>query len=180
MLPLPRDLLQAFESRAARGALGASIMRSAGGRGAVRAGRGFLEEIDLRRFRTSSETRFRSALDETTAGLQAAFPRQARHWGLARKGLNIFLRDCLASVYLRDTYSLQMAEEFYEVPLDSVSGTMLHRLSNGSLPRWGTVRDLTPDLSDEFQTVAGRIAANRGIARVHLDAIWWDQRIETT
>jgi len=176
MLPLPRDLLLAIQARAARGALGASTMRSAGAKGAVRAGRVFLCEVDLGDFRTASPSRFRAALDGTTAGLQDAFPRQARHWGLARKGLNIFLRECLCNVYLRDAYSLQMAETSYEVPLDSITGTTLHRLSDGTLPRWETVRDLTPEVSEEFQAVAARIAEERGIARVHLDAIWWGQR----
>jgi hypothetical protein len=178
MLPLPRDLLLALQARAARGALVASTMRSAGAKGAVRAGRAFLCEIDLRPFRNPNASRFRAALDETTDGLQEAFPRQARHWGLARKGLNIFLRDCLSSVYLREAYSLQVAEPLYEIPLDSITGATLHRLAGGLLPRWGTVRDLTPDVSNEFQTVAARIAEDRGIARVHLDAIWWGQRAE--
>lgn len=180
MIPLPRDLLQAFQARAARGALGASTMRSAGARGAVLAGRAFLCEVDLRAFRTAGRSRFRAELDHTTEALRQAFPRQARHWGLARKGLNIFLRDCLSNVYLRDAYSLQMAEPLYEVPLDSITGATLHQLSDGTLPRWGTVRDLTPDLSDQFQAVAARIADGRGIARVHLDAIWWGQRAPGT
>lgn len=176
MLPLPHDLILSLEARAARGALGASSMRSAGAKGAVRAGRAFLCEIDLRAFRTNSPSRFRAALDETTEGLQHAFPKQARHWGLARKGLNLFLRDCLSSVYLRDAYSLQMAEPYYEVPLDTITGSKLHQLSGGVLPRWGTIRDLTPDLSDQFQAVASRLADDQGIARVHLDAIWWGLR----
>ena len=172
MLPIPADLLLAFQARAARGALGASIMRSAGAKDAVRAGRAFLAEVDLGGFRTTSPSRFRAALDGTTAGLQDAFPSQARHWGLARKGLNIFLRDCLSNVYLRDAYALQVAEQFFEVPLDTITGPMLHQLSGGALPRWGTVRDLAPEVSEAFQAVAATIAAERGIARVHLDAIW--------
>jgi N-glycosylase/DNA lyase len=117
MLPLPRDLLTALQARAARG---------------------FLCEIDLRAFRTPNPSHFRTVLDETTERLLHAFPEEARHWGLARKGLNLFLRE-------------------------------------GALPPWGTVRDLTPEVSDAFQAVAARIAEERGIARVHLDAIWWGQ-----
>ncbi len=178
MLPLPPDLLLALQARAARGALGASTMRSAGAKDAVRAGRAFLAEVDLSGFRTSSPSRFRDTLDGTTAGLQDAFPSPARHWGLARKGLNTFLRDCLSSAYLRDAYALQVAEPFFEVPLDTVTGTMLHQLAGGSLPRWGTVRDLSPEVSDAFQAVAARVAEERGIARVHLDAIWWGRRAD--
>jgi len=178
MLPVPRDLLLAFQARAARGALGALAMRSGGAKDAVRAGRAYLSEVDLTEFRTAGSARFRDALDGNTAGLQDAFPEQARHWGLARRGLNIFLRDCLSNVYLRDAYSLQVAERFFEVPLDTITGTMLHQLAGGELPRWGTVKELTVEVSDAFQEVAARIAEEKGIARVHLDAIWWGQRAE--
>lgn len=172
MLPLNRDLLTAFQARAARAALGASTMRSAGAKGAVRAGRGFLCDIDLRVFRTPNPSHFRTVLDDTTEGLHQAFPEAARHWGLARKGLNIFLRDCLSNAYLREAYSLQTAEPLYEVPLDATTGEMLSRLSEGALPAWGSVRDLTPELSDAFQALAATIAGEKGIARVHLDALW--------
>jgi hypothetical protein len=176
VIPLPRDLLQAIQARVARGALGALIMRSAGARGAVLAARGFLSEMDLRAFRTTGAARFSGALDDATEGLQRAFPKPARNWGLARKSINLFLRDCLSNVYLRDAHSLQMAELLYEVPLDTITGTTLHRLAGGTLPRWRTLRDLTPAVSDDFQAVAARIAGERGIARMHLDAIWWSQR----
>jgi len=177
MQPLPRDLLLALQARAARDALGgAAGTRSAGAKGAVRAGRAFLCEIDLRTFRTPNAARFLAALDETTEGLRLAFPEEARHWGLARKGLNIFLRDCLSNVYLREAYTLQGAEPLYEVPLDSITGHALYDLSDGTLPRWGTVKDLTPEESEAYQDVAAQVAESRGIARVHLDAIWWEQR----
>jgi len=43
----------------------------------------------------------------------------------------------------------------------------------GSLPPWPGVRHLTPDLSATFQAAATPEAKKKGIARVHLDAIWW-------
>jgi hypothetical protein len=175
MTLLPADLLLALQARAARGALGASSMRSAGARDAVRAGRGFLCEIDLGGFGSPDPSEFRAALDQTTESLLHAFPEQARHWGLARKGLNIFLRDCLSNTYLREAHGLDAAEPWYELPLDSITGAMLYRVSDGSLPPWGTVRDLTPEVSDAFQAVAATTAGERGIARVHLDALWWGQ-----
>ena len=33
-------------------------------------------------------------------------PKKSRRWGRARKGLNIFLRDCLYTVHIRKAYRL--------------------------------------------------------------------------
>jgi hypothetical protein len=176
MTELPHDLLEALQARAARSSLGPSSMRGAGSRGVVGAGRPFLAQLDLLRFATSNEQRFGAELDRATDALMRAFPRSARHWGLARKGLNIFLRECLYTVYLRDAYTLGVAESFFEVPLDSLTGKALYEASKRTLPRWRTVRGLERSVSDEFQKVASRVARERGVARVHLDAVWWGQR----
>ena len=151
-------------------------MRGRGSKGVVQAGRAYLAAVDLRRFRTTSPARFRLELDRTTKELQRRFPPTARHWGLARKGLNIFLRECLYTVYLREAYSLHHAEPYYELPLDSLTGGRLHKASAGALRRWRTVRALTPALSDVFQQVAASVAERYGVPRVHLDAFWWGER----
>jgi len=153
-------------------------MRGPGNRGVIESGRQFLSAVALGPFGTTNSAKFRQALDSSTLGLTASFPREARHWGLARKGLNIFLRECLYTVYLRDAYRLDRAESYFEVPLDSLSGRALWEGSQRSLPRWATVRGLTPALSDEFQRVASDLARKRRIARVHLDALWWGQRTD--
>lgn len=176
MKRLPPDILQALQARAARTSITASSMRGAGSRGAVAACQKHLADLALARFGISHVTRFRRELDSATHDLRMALPKGARHWGLARKGLNIFLRECLYTVYLREEYSLDKAESFYEIPLDSITGAALYRESNGALPRWKTVRGLDPELSDEFQRVGSALAKSRGVARVHLDALWWGER----
>lgn len=176
MSELPRDILTALQHRAARVSIGPSSMRGAGSRGVVKAGRAFLCELQLSHFGTSRQSRFDRELDQATDGLLLAFPRSARYWGLARKGLNIFLRECLYTVYLRDAYKLGEAEMFFEVPLDSFTGRELHKVSGGRLPRWQTVRGLDRSVSNAFQQEAARVARERGFARVHLDAEWWGQR----
>lgn len=113
-------------------------------------------------------------------GLQRAFPEGDRYWGLARKSLNIFLRDCLYTVYLREAHGLQLAERYFEVPLNSLTGCAPHKTAPHRLPRWRTVRSLTADFSDMYQTVATEIARSRGIARVHLDVFWWGSREESS
>ena len=136
MTELPDEILTALRFRAARSSLGPSSMRGAGSKGVVDAGRPFLGALDLRRFATSNEKQFGVELDRATDGLMRAFPRSARHWGLARKGLNIFLRECLYTVYLREAYNLGVAESLFEVPLDSLTGKALHEASPKTLPRW--------------------------------------------
>ena len=176
MRKLPKDLFVAIQSRCARAALGPSSMRGAGSGGVVAAGRAYLCVLQLTQFATADARQFRCALDRATLGLMHSFPRPAHHWGLARKGLNLFLRDCLYTVYLRDAYGLGIAEAFFEIPLDSFTGRALASQSEATLPRWKTVRGLDPALSDRFQLVGSHLARTRGISRVHLDAYWWGQR----
>lgn len=147
-------------------------MRGVGNAGVIKAGRPCLASLDLRPFGTSSRSRFAAALDEATDELRQAFPRRARHWGLARKGINIFLRECLYIAYTRAEYALGVSESFFEVPLDSITAAKL-RERYPSLPAWEGVRYLTPTNSVEYQLAARRIAARHRFAPVHLDALWW-------
>jgi len=172
------DLLRAIQHHTARAAIGSSSMRGAGSAGVVRSARQFLAEMPLGQFGTSSKSRFRSRLDRATNDLKRALPKGAQRWGLARKGLNIFLRDCLYTKYLRDEYGLGRAENFFEVPLDSITGSHLVRISGGTISNWATVRGLTAKTSAEYQAVAAKLAAEKRIARVHLDALWWGEREE--
>ena len=169
-------LLRAIQHRNARVAIGSSSMRGAGSAGVVRSARAFLSEMPLTPFGTSSESQFRARLDHATDDLKRALPKGAQRWGLARKGLNIFLRDCLYTTYLRDEYDLARAESFFEVPLDSITGARLVKESRGALPPWETVRGLRARTSARYQAVAATLAAEKRIARVHLDAVWWGER----
>lgn len=90
--------------------------------------------------------------------------------------MNIFLRGCLYTTYLRDEYNLARAENFFEVPLDRITGTRLVEESREALSPWKTVRGLSVEASATYQTAAAELAEERGIARVHLDAVWWGER----
>ncbi|HXG55628.1 MAG TPA: hypothetical protein VNJ03_09650 [Vicinamibacterales bacterium] len=172
------QLLQSIQAKLARGAIGASSMRGAGSKGVVEAVRTSLAKVSLNDFGTADASAFRDALDAATEDIVQGLPKQARHWGLARKGLNIFLRDCLYTVYLREPFSLHRGERLFEVPLDSITGKRLYEESGGRLPRWASVRGLNMNLSDRFQAEASGLADKRRIARVHLDAIWWGERLD--
>ena len=66
------------------------------------------------------------------------------------------------------------AESHFEVPLDSITARELKRIAGRRmLPTWPGVKHLKPELSARFQAVARSEAKKSGIARVHLDAIWW-------
>jgi hypothetical protein len=83
------------------------------GKGVVKAGREFLNDLSLSEFGTKDQKQFRSALNRATRKLTKRFPKHDQHWGLARKGLNLFLRDCFYTTYLRDAYSLKLASSYF-------------------------------------------------------------------
>lgn len=169
-------LLRAIQSRTARVAVGASTVRGRGNAGVVAASRRYLRDLDLRQFGRAGKARFATKLDESTKDLCAALPHNARHWGLARKVLNIFLRDCLYTTYLDEAFGLRRNDAYFELPLDSITAKQLKRSAGrGLLPAWPGVKHLSPSLSARFQQAASAQAEQRGISRVHLDAVWWSQ-----
>ena len=145
--------------------------------GVVKAARRFLSVLDLSAFSIEKEKQFRAKLDQTTERLRKALPRGAQHWGVARKVLNIFLRDALYTIYLREEYGLACVERFLEVPLDSITAKELKKAAGrGGLPQWPGVKGVAPDLSERFQAQATKVATERRMSRVHLDAYWWADR----
>lgn len=174
--PIPTagdEFLRAVQARTARVAVGASAVRGVGNAGTATAARSFLAEMDLWQF-SHGPTSFAVALDGETEKLQARLPRAARRWGLARKLLNIFLRDCLYNSYLAPEFRLVLSEMAFELPLDSITGERLDRLCGWTgRDGWPGVKYLTPGQNMRYQAAAAGIAAELAIARVHLDTFWW-------
>jgi len=169
-----KSFLKAVHGRTAIVSIASSTVRGQPA-GTVAAAREFLTGIRLASFATEDESAFVSTLNTTTSKLMDKLPK--RNWGVARKCLNIFLRDALYNVYLRDDYGLALAEKFYEVPLDKYVATELKKRSErGQLPAWPGVKHLDPTTSERFQRFAQTVALRRKIARVHLDAIFWTER----
>lgn len=168
------ELLQAFQSRSARISVGASTVRGRGNAGVVAASRRYLRQLDLSMFGQPTRARFAKNLDSATIALRDSLPSGAQHWGLARKVLNIFLRDCLYTTYLDAAFGLRKNEAYFELPLDSITAVHLKRAAGrGKLPAWPGVKHLTEPLSTRYQEAATAEATRRGIPRIHLDAIWW-------
>jgi len=120
--------------------------------------------------------KFTKALDRATVRLQSALPRGGGHWGVARKILNIYLRDCVYSAHLRSVYGLGRIERFCELPLDNITATRLRGSDEGAaLPTWPGVGFVTPQVSAQYQAVAAAIGKALNIRRVHLDVFWWSE-----
>ncbi len=171
------DLITAIQVRTARVAVSASATRNQGGPGLVAAARSFLGGIDLQQFGVNNASTFLARLDEATAELRSALPQQTQNWGVARKLLNIFLRDALYTHYLRLHSGLAAAEPFLELPLDSITvGRLRSETPPRTLPRWRGVKNLQDEASALYQAAAAGVAETHGISRIHLDAVWWGLR----
>lgn len=168
-----KPFIESMQRRVATIAIGPSTVRGQGSDGVVSAARAFLETLNLAKFATDRPDRYRAALDRATTALQAQLPGPAASFGLARKCLNIFLRDALYNHYLRAAFGLEVAEPLLELPLDSFVAKNLHETSPNDCPRWTTIRGLSEADSDLYQRVASRVAARQGMMRVHLDLYLW-------
>ncbi len=164
--------LQAFVASVA---IGPSTLRNQGARGIMRTARSYLaHEIELKRYATDQEHVFGKQLASDTEKLSRKLSPEQPNWGAARKALNVFLRDALYNHYLRRRYGLRKAEAFFEIPLDSRVTRELRQLAGrGSLKGWTSIRNLVKPVSDRFQLFAQKVATNRGMARVHLDILFW-------
>lgn len=162
--------IHAVQCKVARQSVTVSAVRGQRTHGLVHAARNALVDLPLGPFGTSRRAVFSRHLDLATTHIRCRLPRAARTYGIARKVLNIFLRNALYTTYLRDNYDLARSEAFYEIPLDSiVAHAMRKNLPRGSLPRWQGVKNLTPAVNALYQSAAQTLAADVAVPRVHLD-----------
>ncbi len=173
--------LRALRRHQARVSITVSTVRGQG-TGVLGASQQFLStQLKLRDLRARSEAAYIRRLDRETDRLQRALPPKSRSFGLARKLLNIYIRDCVYSRMLCAHYRLEAIEPFLEVPLDSFTGKALNaeaksRGQTHRLPIWRSIKDLEREESDRFQAFASELAEERGHARVHLDVLMWGAR----
>lgn len=171
------DLVAQMKTYVAYTSVGASTVRGQKTPGLVSSLRDRLGEIDLGKFARVSESDFGSLLDAETESIRRQMPGGTRHWGIARKVLNIFLRGAFYNFYLRQKFTLDRLEHLFEIPLDSLTVAGLKgRSPKRSLPRWKGVKHLTEEASAAFQKRALEIASEQEIPRVHLDIYLWLER----
>lgn len=163
------ELLSRMQKFTARYAGSAATFRGRQ-QGTVKAAREFLGGLALNRFITSDPAQFRRELNSVTDALAGVIP--GHEWGFARNALNIFLRDCLYNIYLRERHGLARAEPFMEVALGEAVAYAL-RKRDPDLPVWTNTYSLDRCTNHQYQSAADRIARRKGFARVHLDALYW-------
>ena len=172
------DELRAHQSRVS---ITSSTVRSQGAGTGEIARRFLAEELEIARLRAPSERAYLARLDEATEALRNRLKGKARTFGLARKLLNIYIRDCVYSRILCAHYRLEPIERFLELPLDGIVGRALIRAARERgqfrrLPKWVSIRALSREDSGAYQAYAIELAAERSLARVHLDVTLWGAR----
>lgn len=162
--------------------VGASALRNQGASGIIKIAREYFYTIDIEEFMCCLDSKevFCNFLDKHTDNLVANFPESGRSWGGARKGLNLFLREIVYNKFFSDYYGLptQFIEfnekvKFLEVPLDKDVATGIFSESEVKLPKWTSIKSLTPNISKEYQNAAQVIAQKEGFAKVNLDLRCW-------
>ena len=110
-------------------------------------------------------------LDRSTRILQRKLPAADRQWGVARKVINLFMRQCLYNAYLSRKYGLARFQKDMEIPLDSrVFRGLKKDAGRGKLPVWPRLKCLKKKTSETFQSHARDLAAREGLpGRVFLD-----------
>jgi hypothetical protein len=157
--------------------VGPSTIRGQRSPGLARILRELLAKIELQKHADCPTSGFSELLNKDTKAIQKKMTESARHWGIARKVINIFLRSATYNSFLRDEFQLDRLEEYLEIPLDSLTVKGLKiRSPRGSLPRWGGVKHLADSDSLSFQLRASEIAEELGSHRVHLDIFLWVDR----
>jgi hypothetical protein len=154
-----------------------SAVRNMGSPGVVHAAREFLtHKVSLKEMALSGE-RFSGLLDLRTDQLVKAFPKPARHWGTARKVLNIFLRDATYNSFLCQAFRLDQLSKRLEVPVDRDVAEFLRNDTSidgqKRLLRWISIKSLNREQNKEYQDAAKLIAAREGIEPVDIDVLAW-------
>ena len=178
-----KQFLEKVHRRVAQTCIGSSAIRNQGAGGLIDCMRYYFEHnIDIRRFMVAveEERKYQAFLNHHTDKVLNLFPRNAQRWGAARKGLNLFFRDVTYNQFLAQYYGIPRGFKRYnqfvqhlEVPLDKEVGLRIRRDSGGMAPRWISIKTLTPNISENYQSYALRIAKDLGVARVNLDLIYW-------
>jgi hypothetical protein len=118
-------------------------------------------------------------LDAHTRQLQKKLGGRPDQWGVARKAMNLFMRQCLYNTYLSRKFRLARFQKQMEIPLDR---RVAHGLGKDArkrklkLPPWRGLIGLDEDgeTSRKFQDYAKDLAPRKGLpARVFLDNYLW-------
>ena len=166
-----------YISRIAETSIGASTLRGHP-KETIKNVRDYLKTIKLEDFQCKTGDEFGKVLDKHTTALSKkikALDPKSEYWGSARKALNLFLGNAAYHAVLRKEYCLDQIEKFIEVPLDNQVANKLVSLAGekDGLPKWKTIKGLTPENSKLYQDFANKYAKKKGCTRIQLDVIFW-------
>lgn len=173
------EIVDAIRKRTASTTVGPATVHNMGKKGLVKKARELLCKTQIEKFRVSNKKEFNKALNKETGRIKRGLisgdvVKKDRAWGISRKILNIYLRGLLYNKYMYDHKKLSRLEPWLELPLDSHVAKELKKSEQGKgLPRFKGVVYVDKNTNLKYQHVAQEIAKQKGIARIHLDAIWW-------
>ena len=181
-MDLSKDLIKAIHRRVAQVSIGPSSLRNQGAPGVVDHCRNYFEtKIPLESFANALKDKgaYAKWLNRHTLALRDTLPEAAGHWGAARKGLNLFLRDVCYNTVLAEHIGIpgnirafNAAIQWLEVPLDKDVAKGI-QAKYPHLPRWTGIRHVTPEESKQYQKAALDWADKQHTVRVHLDLALW-------
>lgn len=168
-----------LQRRTAGTAIGSSTWRNMVQSGDRERARDFLSRLRLWTIPKGSQSEFNRRLEFWTDRLiERVSRRRGRNlrWGVARKGLNIFLQSCVNNWRLNEYHGLSPVHRYLELPLDSHTAKSLltvGQMMDLQLPRWRGVIRLEEEDSIEYQGFASRLANANGMPRSDLDIVFW-------
>jgi len=134
----------------------------------------FSAKLDLSRFATEKKEKFKEELDKATRELEEVLSSNHKTWGTARTAINSFLQMALYNRYLSESFDLYLAEHLFELPLVKRTVDGLRRYEkNNYLPEWSGLDLLKPDVANQYQDFARKMADNLGVSRIHLSMFLW-------
>ncbi len=174
------DFYKALTKHLANVSIGVSTVRGYP-TGTGKCVREYLGGMDFNQFRLiMNEADYSNIIDEHTKNLVDKLYLIIDHskektalWGIARKCLNIFMRNACYNRFIYEKYQLSHLMPFLEVPLDSYVGKKLD--SHNKNTKWTTITAINKVTNDNYQSVATDMAKNEYSFnhRIHLDLIAW-------
>jgi len=175
------DYLKLVHRYFANSAIGPSTLRKQGAPGVAKAARKFLRKLNISKLTDKQANEYQSWLDKKTDGLMKKFPKGAKNnWGAARKAINLLMVAAYFNKVLSRKYKLDKFKDVLETPLDGIAAKKLREFARKNLNlrlRFLGIKNLTPQVSEQFQNVASVYARQKGIHRAELDIILWPSRV---
>ena len=176
------EFIDNVHKRLAQISIGASALRNQGATGLVETARDYLaNSIRIEDFfeKIENEAEYKRFLNHHTEKLQELFPEGGQSWGAARKALNLFFRELVYNKFIAEEYRLPLELEQFnhkvrhlEIPLDKDVATEIWNKSK-ELPKWRSIKTLSLEVSERYQSKSLEIAQEEDTARIHLDLIYW-------